>query len=141
MNKIYWICIIDRSGATVVRYENQVPGNNNGNSPVWSHILYALRSIANTLKENEIGGLEIGNYKFFLCKEKKSNYLFILKSNRDADSLIITPFLLELKNKFLVKIKGPNNLPTEGKIQLLNSFREDIRQLIKEYNHDFTTKF
>lgn len=132
MNEINWIYIIDQSGANIFSYQNHVQGGGNGNLALLSHFLFALQSIAKTLKENEIRGVEIGNNRFFLCKEKMSNYLFILKTNRDADSLVIKPILQEVKEKFLEKFTGHFKLVIEDKIELLNAFREDVKAILKQ---------
>ena len=74
----------------------------------------------------------MGNNRFFLCKEKMSNYVFILKSNRDADSIVIKPILQEIKEKFLEKFAGQFKLMIEDKIELLNAFREDVKAILKQ---------
>jgi hypothetical protein len=132
MNVINWIYIIDDAGATIFSFENQVQGAGSGTSAVLSHFLYALQSIAKTLKDNEVRSVEMSNNRFFLCKEKMTNYLFIIKTNRDADAQIITPVLSEIKNKFVDKFTGHFTLVIEDKIALINSFREDIRDLLQQ---------
>ena len=106
MNVIYWIYIIDDAGATIYSFENHVQGAGGGTSAVLSNFLFALQSIAKTLKDNEVRGVEMSNNRFFLCKEKMTSYLFILKTNRDADTQVITPVLSEIINKFVDKFTG-----------------------------------
>lgn len=132
MNEINWIYIIDDAGATIFSYVNYVQGTGNGNPALLSHFLFALKLIAKTLKENEIRSVEMSNNRFFLCKEKMTNYLFILKSNRDADTQVITPVMSEIKNKFVEKFTGHFKLVIEDKIALLNSFREDIKEILQQ---------
>ena len=132
MNMINWIYIIDQSGATIFSYENHVQGSGNGNLAFLSHFLFALQSIAKTLKENEVRSVEMGNNRFFICKEKMTNYIFILKTNRDADYEVITPILKEIKEKFIEKFTGHFKLVLEDKIALLNSFKQDIKVIIKQ---------
>ena len=132
MNKIDWIYIIDNAGATIFSYENYIQGSGNISYALLSHFLFALQSIAKDLKENEIKGVEMGNNKFFLSKEKSTKYLFILKSNRDANSQIIEPLLKQIKDKFVKKFPGRKDLFVDEKIELLNSFKEDIRAILKQ---------
>lgn len=130
MNEINWIYIIDQSGATIFSYENHIQGSGNSNLALLSHFLYALKSIAKSLSEDEIRSIEMGNNRFFLCKEKVSNYLFILKSDRNSESIIITPILKQIKQKFLERFEGYFQLFIEDKIELLNAFREDVKTIL-----------
>ena len=133
MNKIDWIYIIDNAGATIFNYEIHIQGSSNISHALLSHFLFGLQSIAKDLKENEIKGVEMGNNKFFLSKEKSTKYLFILKSNRVANSQIIEPLLKQIKDKFIKKFPpGHENLFIDEKIELLNSFKEDIREIFKQ---------
>ncbi len=131
MNVINWIYIIDDAGATIFSFENHAQGAGNGTSALMSHFLFALQSIAKTLKDNEVRGVEMSNNRFFLCKEKMTSYLFILKTNRDADTQVITSVLSEIKNKFVEKFTGHFKLVIEDKIALINAFREDLKDLLK----------
>ncbi|MFX1443258.1 MAG: hypothetical protein ACFFHV_07595 [Promethearchaeota archaeon] len=132
MNVINWIYIIDSSGATILSFENQIQGTGVSTSALLSHFLFALQSIAKTLQNNEIRSVEMSNNRFFLCKENMTNYLFIIKTNRDADTRVITPVLNEIKNKFLEKFKGHFRLDIEDKIALLNAFKEEIKNIVNE---------
>jgi len=132
MNMIHWIYIIDQSGASIFSYENHVQGSGNGNLSLLSHFLFALQSIAKTLKENEIRSVEMSNNRFFICKEKMTDYVFILKTNRDADSEVIKPILKEIKEKFIYKFTGHLKLVLEDKIELLNSFKQDVKAILQQ---------
>lgn len=132
MNLINWIYIIDDAGANIFSFENKITGAGGGTSVVLSHFLYALQSIAKTLKENEIRSVEMSNNRFFLCREPITNYLFIIKTNRDADTQVITPILSEIKDKFMEKFKGHFTLVVEDKIELINAFKEDIREILQQ---------
>ena len=132
MNLINWIYIIDNSGATVFSFENRVQGDSGPTSALLSHFLFALQAIAKTLKNNEVRSVEMSNNRFFLCKENMTSYLFIIKTNRDADTHIITPVLNEIKNKFVEKFTGHFKLVVEDKIALLNAFKEDIKNIIQQ---------
>lgn len=130
MNVINWIYIIDESGATIFSFENHVQGTNGRTSAVLSHFLFALQSIAKTLKDDEVRSVEMGNNRFFLCKEKMTNYLFIIKTNRDADTFVISPILTEIKNKFVEKFEGHFQLVIEDKLVLINAFKEEIKVIV-----------
>ncbi len=74
----------------------------------------------------------MGNDKFFLTKEKLTSYLFILKTHRDANSEVINPLLNEIKTKFVEKFTGHFSIDVDKKIEILNSFREDIKEILKQ---------
>ena len=132
MDKIDWIYVIDDTGATLFSYEIHIQGSGNISHALLSHFLYALQSIAKDLKDNEMRSVEMGNNKFLLSKEKSINYLFILKSNRDANPQIIEPFMKQIQDTFVKKFYGYKNLFVDEKIELLNSFKEDIRAILKQ---------
>jgi len=132
MSKIDWIYIIDDTGATIFSYEIHIQGSGNISHALLSHFLFALQSIAKDLKDNEMKSVEMGNNKFLLSKEKSINYLFILKSNRDANPQIIEPFMKQIQDTFVKKFYGYKNLFVDEKIELLNSFKEDIRTILKQ---------
>ena len=73
----------------------------------------------------------MGNDKFFLAKEKLTSYLFILKTDRDANSEVINPILNEIKSKFVEKFAGHFSIDVDKKIEILNSFRDDIKEIFK----------
>ncbi len=132
MRQVEWIYIIDNTGATLFSYEIHIQGSGNINNSLMSHFLFALQTIAKDLSTDEIKMVEMGNNKFFLNKEKSNDSLFILKSNREADPQIITPFLNQIKERFVEKFKGYNDLFVDEKIELLNSFKGDIRELLQQ---------
>lgn len=131
MDEIYWIFIIDENGKTLFSYENHIQGSSTANMALLSHLIYALQSISKDIREDQIKGVEMGNDKFFLTKEKLTNYLFILKTHRDANSEVINPILNEIKIKFVGKFTGHFSIDVDEKIELLNSFREDIKEIFK----------
>jgi hypothetical protein len=132
MNKIDWIYIIDDTGATIFSYEIHIQGSGNASNALLSHFLFALQSIAKNLKINEMKSVEMSNNKFLLSKEKSTNYLFILKSNREANPQIIEPLMKQIQDAFVKKFTGYKTLFVDEKIELLNSFKEDIRTILKE---------
>ncbi|MFX1443256.1 MAG: hypothetical protein ACFFHV_07585 [Promethearchaeota archaeon] len=132
MNKIDWIYIIDDTGATIFSYEIHVQGSGNVSHALLSHFLFALQSIGKNLKDSEIKSIEMSNNKFLLSKEKTTHNLFILKSNRDADPQLIKTLLKQIQDKFVKKFFGYKKLYADDKIELLNSFKEDIREILKE---------
>ena len=93
MNKIYWIYIIDNTGATIFSYEQSIQGTSKINSTLLSHFIYALQSVAKNLEVDEIKAVDIGNNKFFITKEKLTSYLFIIKTSTDIESKRINPIL------------------------------------------------
>jgi hypothetical protein len=132
MSKIDWIYVIDDTGATIFSYEIHIQGSGNISQALLSHFLFALQSIAKDLKDNEMKSVEMGNNKFLLSKEKSINYLFILKSNRDVNPQIIEPLMKQIQDTFVKKFYGYKNLFVDEKIELLNSFKEDIRAILKQ---------
>ena len=132
MSKIDWIYIIDDTGATIFSYEIHIQGSGNISHALLSHFLFALQSIAKDLKDNEMKSVEMGNNKFLLSKEKSTSYLFILKSNREANPQIIEPLMKQIQETFVKKFYGYKNLFVDEKIELLNSFKEDIRAILKQ---------
>ena len=130
MNQIYWIYIIDDTGATIFSYETIVQGSLNNNHAIISHFLHALRSIGKNLDLNEVKSIDLGNSRFFLAKEKLTNYLFIIKSDQDTEFEFITLLLKHIKYKFVEKFTGYFKLVVDEKIELLNSFKEDVREIL-----------
>lgn len=132
MNRIYWLYIIDKDGATLFSFENITPGSSGNSSALLSNFIFALRSIAKSLKMDEVRGVEMGNNKFFLTRETLTNYLFIIKSDRDAGLNYIKIILNQIKNKFIEKFAGHFKLVVDEKIELLNSFKEDVKIILKQ---------
>ena len=132
MDEIYWIYIIDTTGKTLFSYENHIQGSSTANTALLSHLIYALQSISKDIREDQVKGVEMGNDKFFLTKEKLTSYLFILKTHRDANSEVINPILNEIKTKFVEKFTGQFSIDVDTKIEILNSFREDIKEIFKQ---------
>jgi hypothetical protein len=130
MNRIYWIYIIDDKGATIFSYENIVKGYSNGNHTIISNLIYSLQSIAKDLTPDTVKNITLGNNRFFLMKEKLTNYLFISKTDSDADQKYISLLLKEVMHQFTEKFTGHFTLIVDEKIELLNSFKEDVRQIL-----------
>ena len=135
MHEIIWIYIIDSSGATIFGYDNYVKGNSEVNHTLLSHFIYALQSVAKNMGEDETKEVEINKNKFFLIKEKLTNYLFIIKTKLNAKSEVISPILTKIKEKFVEKFTGHFTLPVQDKIKLLRSFKEDVKRIIEGKNH------
>ena len=131
MDEIYWIYILDDIGKTIFSYENHIQGSSTANTALLSHLIYALQSITKDIREDQVKGVEMGNNKFFLTKEKMTSFLFILKTHRDANSEVINPILNEIKTKFVEKFTGHFSIAVNEKIEILNSFREDIKEIFK----------
>lgn len=132
MDEIYWIYIIDTAGKTLFSYENHIQGSSTANTALLSHLIFALQSISKDIREDQIKGFEMGNDKFFMTKEKLTSHLFILKTHRDANSEVINPLLNEIKTKFVEKFTGHFSIDLDNKIEILNSFREDIKVILKQ---------
>ena len=130
MNKIDWIYIIDDTGATIFSYQSVVKGSLKNNNTIISHFLHALQSVSKNLDHNEIKSMDLGNNKFFLSREKLTNYLFIIKSDQDAELDFITLLFNQVKHKFVEKFSGHFKLVVDDKIELLNSFKEDVREIL-----------
>ena len=131
MDEIYWVYIIDETGKTLFSYENHIQGSSTANTALLSHLIYALQSISKDIGEDQVKKVEMGNDKYFLTKEKLTNYLFILKTHRNANSEDIFPILNEIKTKFIEKFTGDFYIDVDKKIEILNSFREDIKEILK----------
>jgi len=131
MDDIYWIFIIDNIGKTIFSYENHIQGSSTANSALLSHLIYSLQSISKDIREDQVKGVEMGNNRFFLTKEKLTSYLFILKAHRDANSEVINPILNEIKTKFVEKFTGHLSIDVDTKIEILNSFREDVKEILQ----------
>ncbi len=134
MDEIIWIHIIDGSGANIFSYENYIKGTSEVNLTLLSHFIYALRAVAKNMEVDEIKEVDIDKNKFFLIKEKLTNFLFIIKTKPKAKTEIITPILRKIKEKFVEKFTGHFTLPIQDKIQLLKSFKEDVKRIIEGKN-------
>ena len=131
MSDVYWLYIIDGAGTTIFSYENQLQESSQTNTALLSHLIFALKSITKDINEDEIRGIEMGNDKFFISREKFGNYLFILKTNRNTDSELINPILIDIKNKFYEKFKGHFSLIVDEKTDLLDAFKADVKEIMK----------
>ena len=131
MDEIYWIFIIDETGKTLFSYENQSQGTSTENLALLSHLIYSLQSISKDIKENQVKGVEMGNNKFFLTIEELTSYLFILKTHRDANSEVINPILNEIKIRFTKKFTGHFSIDVEQKIEIIESFKEDVQEILE----------
>ena len=132
MNEITGLYIIDTTGAIILSYENHIQGESNASLALLSHFLYALKSIAKDLKEDELKSVEISNNKFFLNREKKTNFLFILKSHRETNSQTIEPILKEIKDRFLEHFTEDTTLYIDEKIEVLNLFKENLKTMFRQ---------
>jgi len=135
MDEIVWIYIIDRSGTIIFSYENYVRTSSEVNQTVLSHFIYALQSVAKNIKVDEIKEVNIDKNKFFLMKEKLTDFLFIIKSKPKAKPEIIAPILKKIIEKFVEKFTGEFTLPVQEKIKLLKSFKEEVKKIIEGKNH------
>ena len=130
MDEIYWVYIIDASGKTLFTFENKIQGSLTANTSLLTHLIYSLQSISKDIRDYEVKGIEMGNNKFFITKEKLTNYLFILKTHRDANLEYINPILIEIKDKFTEKFTGHFSIDVEQKIKILKSFQEDVKKIL-----------
>ena len=64
MNQIYWIYIIDNTGATIFSYESIAQNSLNNNHSIISHFLHAVQFVGKNLKYNEIKSIDLGNNRF-----------------------------------------------------------------------------
>ena len=131
MEKIYWLYIIDTSGATIFSYENPIQGTSRINSTLLSHFIYAFQSVAKNLEEGEIKGVDIDNNKFFITKEKLTSYLFIIKTKTKAKARILNPILKNIENEFVKRFSGHFSLGVDEKVEILKSFEEYIKELFE----------
>jgi len=131
MEKIYWLYIIDDSGATIFSYENPIQGTSGINSTLLSHFIYALQSVAKNLEEDEIKGVDIGNNKFFITKEKLTSYLFIIKTITIAEARIINPILKNFENEFVRRFTGHFSLDVDEKVKIIKSFEEYVKDVFE----------
>lgn len=131
MNKIYWIYIIDNTGATIFSYEQSIQGTSKINSTLLSHFIYALQSVAKNLEVDEIKAVDIGNNKFFITKEKLTSYLFIIKTSTDIESKRINPILKNIRNKFVELFTGHFSLNLDEKVEILKSFEDYVKELFE----------
>jgi len=127
--KIY---IIDDTGTTIFSYETAIKESIGVNSALLSNLILALQSLVKNIREDLIRVVEMGNDKFFITKEMSTSYIFILKTNRDADSEFINSILKEIKDKFVEKFMGYFSLAVDEKIELFISFKEDIKEILRD---------
>ena len=132
MNLINWVHIIDNTGTPFFNLETQEQESAGPTSTLFSRLIFSLQSIAKDLEVNEVKSVEIGNNRFFLCKEQQSNYLFIVKTNRDADARVITPTLQEIIGKYHEQFLGWDGFSVQDRIQRLNSLSKDVEQIIND---------
>ncbi|MFX1574229.1 MAG: hypothetical protein ACFFB0_15915 [Promethearchaeota archaeon] len=134
MDDIIWIHIIDSSGANVFSYENYIKGTSEVNLALLSHFIYALQAVAKNMEADEVKEVDIDKNKFFLIKEKLTNFLFIIKTKPKAKSDAITIIIKKIKEKFVEKFTGHFTLPVQEKLELLKAFKEDVKRIIEGKN-------
>ena len=135
MNKIYWIYIIDNTGATIFSYESPIQGVSGINSTLVSHFIYALQAVGKNLEEDEIKAVDLGNNKYFITKEKFTSYLFIIKTSPDTQSSLINPLLKNIRNKFAELFTGHFNLDVNQKVEILKSFETYVKGILEGKTH------
>ena len=135
MNGIFWIYIIDNTGATIFSYQNPIQGTSGINSTLLSHFIHAFQSVAKNLEDDEIRGVDIGNNKFFITKEKLTSYLFIIKTSTDIESKRINPILKNIRNKFVELFTGHFSLDLYEKVEILKSFEDYVKKIIEGKTH------
>lgn len=131
MEGIYWLYIIDSKGATIFSYQKAIHGTSQINSTLLSHFIYALQSVAETLEEDEIKEVDIGNNKFFIAKDKLTSYLLIIKTKTDAESKILTSILKNIKKEFIRRFTGHFSLDVDKKIEILKSFEKYVTEIFE----------
>jgi hypothetical protein len=134
MNDIFWIYIIDNTGAIMFKYETTLQKSLKNSSAVLSNFLKNLEFIAMNLRKNEIRGVEMGNHKYFITRENHPKYLFIIKTGRDADGGYIRQILNQIRQRFVEKFDENMVLAVEEKIEILDSFKEDVNVIINPKN-------
>ena len=132
MNRINWVHIIDNTGTPFFNLETQEQESAGPTSTLFSRLIFSLQSIAKDLDVNEVKSVEMSNNRFFLCKEQKSAYLFIVKTNRDAEARVITPALQEIINKYHERFLGWNGFNIEDKIKRLDLLSNDVKQITSD---------
>ena len=127
MERIFWLYIIDPKGATLFSYQNAIHGSSQINSTLLTHFIYALQAVAKNLEEDEIKGVDIGNNKFFITKEKLTSFLFIMKTKTNAEARVINPILKKIENEFVKRFTGHFTLDIDEKVKILKSFEDYVK--------------
>jgi len=135
MNDIFWIYIIDNTGAIVFKYETALQNSLRNSGALLSNFLKNLEFIAMNLRKDEVRGVEMGNHRFFITKENHPEYLFIIKTGRDADGAYIREILNQIRQKFIGKFDRSDYLSVEDKIEILDSFKEDVDAILNPKNN------
>ena len=130
MNIINWVHIINDSGGTFFNLETQEQDSEGTSYTLLSRLIFSLQSIAKELEVNVVQSAEMGSNRFFLCTDQASNYLFILKTNRDADAQVITPALQKIIEKYHESFLGYDRYSIPDRNRRLNIFSEDVKQII-----------
>ena len=128
---VYWIYIIDNTGAAIFSYENPIQANSRINSTLLSHFIYALQSFGKNLEQDEIKAVDLGNNKFFITKEKFTSYLFIIKTSPDIESKRINPILTNIRKKFVELFTGHFSLDVNEKVEILKSFEDYVKKIFE----------
>jgi hypothetical protein len=132
MNRINWVYILDNKGKNFFNLETQEQGSAGTSSTLMSRLIFSLQSIAKDLKANEMKSVEMGQNRYFLCKEQTTNYLFIVNTNRNADAGAITPVLQEIIDLYHERFKHAYEFSIDENIRQLNSFGDDVKQIIND---------
>ena len=95
-----------------------------------SNFFATLQTIAQKIGEEEVKIIDLGNSKFFLTKDKLTNFEFILKCERNIKQKKVFEIHKRIVNLFIEKFTGNFNATEETKKILMNSFLKDLTEIM-----------
>lgn len=135
IKEIESIFILNNNGVPIFIQENYIQGKNNIDPALLSDLVNALQKFANELGEKETKFIELGGGKIFSTKDNSSNYLFVLKCDKNAKAKRMYQILNDVKNLFLNIFLG-NLYVIKEEINkgLLSSFKKELKNILNPYN-------
>ncbi|MBY8982636.1 MAG: hypothetical protein KGD57_06790 [Candidatus Lokiarchaeota archaeon] len=131
MNDIHWIYLVDYTGTPILIYLNDIKEINEPNFAVISNFLFGIREINKNLEDNKLNKTEINQKYFFFIEEKEKEFFIVLKSDKVTFIENILNILLKVKDSFMEVFHMNEVLAQEKKIELLEEFRKEIKDLIE----------
>lgn len=141
MMDINWIHIIDDKGCPIYIYESYAQGTKESNWALLSHLLFGLKSVALGINNDDIKTVQMGNNKYFMVKDNRTNFIFILKTQIEVNSDEIIPILNKVREIFVKKYSNYINKSYDERKTTLESFKDVIWKMLnlgKKYMDSLT---
>ena len=128
--KVNWLYVFNDKGTPIYSQESYIEGSNNFKTAVLTHYIFGLQTIASQLQKNEFKKIEIANEKFFLTKDDKIGFKYIIKINRDSEYNDAEILLKKIKDLFIENFENKTEIPIEERIGLISTIKKELVNII-----------